>query len=143
MASAYYRLLNAEGQRQSAVASLENAKAVEEDAGARLANGLATKPDQMEATAARAQSDYDLQAAIGAVDIAQGDLATAMGLPPETPLKVQSIDALKLPEQFASSVDEEMQKAFKQRPEMLGQMAKVALLAHPRSSRRGRHTFPS
>src|SRR5579863_8748974 len=52
VASAYYRLLNAEGQRQAAEASLENAKTVEEDATARLANGLATKPDELEATAA-------------------------------------------------------------------------------------------
>ena len=53
VASAYYRLLNAEGQRQAAEISLENAKTVEEDAKARLANGLATKPDELEATAAR------------------------------------------------------------------------------------------
>ncbi|HTB96606.1 MAG TPA: TolC family protein [Terracidiphilus sp.] len=125
VASAYYRLLNAEGQREAANVSLENAKAVEDDAGARLTNGLATKPDQMEAAAARAQSDYDLQSAIGAVEIAQGDLATAIGLPPETVFKVQGIDELKLPKDVAESVDEEMQLAFKQRPELLEQMARV------------------
>src|SRR6266567_5817086 len=36
VASAYYRLLNAEGQRQAAEASLVNAKTIEEDATARL-----------------------------------------------------------------------------------------------------------
>ncbi len=125
VASAYYRLLNAEGQRTAAEASLENAKAVEDDAASRLANGLATKPDQMEATAARAQSDYDLQSAIGAVDIARGDLATAMGLPPGTVFKVQGIDELKLPTAIADSVDDEMARAFKQRPELLEQMARI------------------
>jgi outer membrane protein len=125
VASAYYRLLNAEGQRDAADVSLDNAKAVEEDASARLANGLATKPDQMEAAAARAQSDYDLQAAIGAVEIARGDLATAIGLPPNTMIKVQGIDELKLPQDVAASVDQEMQLAFKQRPELLEQMARV------------------
>ena len=66
VAEAYYRLLNAQGQREAAETSLENARAVEQDAKARLENGLATKPDELEAAAARAQADFDLQAAIGA-----------------------------------------------------------------------------
>ena len=124
-ASAYYRLLNADGQRKATEVSLENAKTVEEDAQARLANGLATKPDVLEATAARAQSDYDLQAAIGAVEIAHGDLATAIGLASQTPFKVQGIDELKLPATIADSVDQEMERAFKQRPDLLEQMARL------------------
>lgn len=123
VASAYYRLLNAEGQRQAAEVSLANAKAVEEDAKARLANGLATKPDELEATAARAQAEYDLQAAIGAVDVARGDLATTIGIAPDTPFKVQEIDALKLPSSVADSVDQEIDRAFQQRPDILQQFA--------------------
>lgn len=125
VAAAYYRLLNAEGQRQAAEASLENAKAVEEDATARLANGLATKPDELEATAARAQADYDLQAAVGAVAIALGDLATVVGLPPDTAFKVQGIDELKLPSSIADAVDQEMDRAFSQRPDLLRQLARL------------------
>ena len=125
VASAYYRLLNAEGQRQSAVVSLENAKAVEEDAKARLTNGLATKPDELEATAARAQADYDLQAAVGAVDIARGDLATVVGAEPGTPFKVQGIDELKMPTSIAASVDQEIERAFSQRPDLLRQLARL------------------
>jgi outer membrane protein TolC len=125
VASAYYRLLNAEGQRQAAEVSLENAKAVEEDAKARLANGLATKPDELEATAARAQADFDLQAAVGAVDIARGELATVLGLEPGTIFKVQGIEELKLPSSLAGSVDEEIDRAFNQRPDLLKQLARL------------------
>ncbi len=125
VASAYYRLLNAEGQRDAAEVSLENARTVEEDASARLANGLATKPDQLEATAARAQADYDLQAAVGAVDIARGDLATAIGSAPGTFFKVQTIDKLQLPSAIADSVDQEIDRAFSQRPDMLQQLARL------------------
>ncbi len=125
VASAYYRLLNAEGQRQAAEVSLDNAKAVEDDATARLANGLATKPDQLEATAARAQAEYDLQAAVGAVDVARGDLATAIGIAPDTQYKVEEIDALKLPSSIADSVDQEIDRAFKQRPDLLEQFARL------------------
>jgi outer membrane protein len=125
VAESYYRLLNAQGQRQAAQASLENAKAVEEDAKARLENGLATKPDELEATAARAQADFDLQAAVGAVDVARGDLATALGLAPGTVLKVEDIDQLKLPSSIASSVDQEIDRSFSQRPDLLQQLARL------------------
>lgn len=125
VASAYYRLLNAEGQRQAAQASLENARAVEEDAKARLANGLATRPDELEATAARAQADYDLQSTVGAVDIARGNLATAIGIDPNTPFKLEEVDTLKLPSSVADSVDREIERAFAQRPDMLQQLEKL------------------
>jgi outer membrane protein TolC len=125
VAEEYYRLLNAQGQRQAAEASLDNAKAVEEDAKARLENGLATKPDELEATAARAQADFDLQAAIGAVDIARGDLATALGIDPGAVFAVEGIDQLKLPSSIADSVDEEMNRAFSHRPDLLAQLANL------------------
>jgi len=125
VASAYYRLLNARGQREAAEVSLKNAEAVEEDAQSRLNNGLATKPDVLEATAARTQSDYDLQAAIGAEDIARGELATAMGLPPGTEFKVQSINDLATPSAMADSVDQDIDRAFAQRPELMEQVARI------------------
>jgi outer membrane protein len=125
VASAYYRFLNARGQRLAAEASLKNAQSVEEDAQSRLNNGLATKPDVLEATAARAQADYDLQAAVGAEDIAHGDLATAMGLPPDTAFQVQSIDELPLPKDLADSVDAEIDRAFAQRPELMEQVTRL------------------
>jgi outer membrane protein TolC len=125
VASAYYRLLNAEGQRQAAEASLENARTVDENAKARLASGLATKPDELEAAAARAQADFDLQARIGAVDIARGDLATAIGVTPGTAFKVEGIEQLKLPSSVADSVDREMDRSFSQRPDLLQQLARL------------------
>lgn len=124
-ASDYYRLLNAEGQREAAEVSLKNAQTVEEDAQNRLNNGLATKPDVLEATAARTQSDFDLQAAVGAEDIARGDLATVMGLPPETAFQVQGIRELATPSAMADSVDQDIDRAFAQRPELLAQVARV------------------
>jgi outer membrane protein TolC len=125
VSSAYFRLLNAKGQRDAAEASLKNAQTIEDDAQSRLANGLATKPDALEATAARAQADYDLQAAIGAEDIAHGNLATTMGLPPETEFLVQDIHELATPTEMADSIDKEMDRAFAQRPELMEQVARV------------------
>jgi outer membrane protein len=125
VAAAYYRLLNAQGQRQAAEVSLRNAQAIEEDAQSRLNNGLATKPDVLESTAARAQSDYELQAAIGAESIAWGDLTTSMGLPPDTRFQIQDIKDLATPKAVADSVDQELDRALVQRPELLEQLARA------------------
>src|SRR5258706_13897217 len=76
---AYYRLYNSIGQEDAARSSLSNAKAVEQSAEERLTNGLATLPDLLEARSATAQAEYDLQSALGAEEIAHGDLATAVG----------------------------------------------------------------
>jgi outer membrane protein len=139
VASAYYRLLNAIGQREAAEVSLTNARTVEEDSESRLANGLATKPDQLEATAARAQADFDLQAAVGAEDIARGELATVLGLPPETRIQVQPISELPLPSAMVDSVDHEIDRAFSERPDLLEQLAR--LRAAQASIRQARSTY--
>lgn len=125
VAESYYRLLNAQGQREAAEASLENAQAVDEDAKARLQNGLATKPDELEAAAAQAQAGFDLQAAVGAVDIARGGLATALGVDPATVLKVEGIRELRMPSFIANSLDQEIERAFSQRPDVLEQLARL------------------
>src|SRR5215469_17604320 len=75
---AYYQLLNASGQEDAARASLSNAQAVQQAAEDRLNNGLSTLPDVLEARSATAQAEYELQAVLGAQEIARGDLATSL-----------------------------------------------------------------
>lgn len=136
--SAYYRLLDANGLRQAAEVSLRNAQAVQTDVQDRLNHGLATRPDLLEAQAATAQAQYDLQAAVGAEQIAHGDLATVLELPPETDFQVQKIGALNLPDQLADSVKTETQRALAQRPDLKALLAKVksanAVIRQQRSS---------
>ena len=123
--AAYYRLLNAMGQMDAAEASLKNAQAVEEDAQDRLNHGLATKPDVLEATASTAQAQYDLQSVIGAEEIARGDLATVMGLPPQTVYHVQDVNELKMPGEITQSIDAAIDHAFEQRPDLKAQLAQL------------------
>lgn len=123
--AAYYGLLNQIGQQGAAEASLKNAQTVQEDAEDRLAHGLATKPDVLEATAATAQAEYDLQAVVGAEDIARGDLATALGLPPETQIKIEAIDSLPAPSDLVQSVEQAVDRAFQQRPDLKEQVARL------------------
>jgi len=125
ISAAYFRLLNAKGQREAAEVSLKNAETVEADADDRLNHGLATRPDLLEAGAARAQGDFDLQAAVGAEAIALGHLVTLMGLPSETDLKVQTLSELSIPSEMKDSLNEEIERAFHQRPELLEAIARV------------------
>ncbi len=136
--SAYYQLLNAEGLRQAAEVSLRNARAVEADVQDRLKHGLATKPDFLEAQASRAQAEYDLQAAVGAEQIAHGNLAAVLDLPADTPFEVQNVGTLHVPTKLADSVQAETQRALKQRPDLTALLAKVkaanATIRHQRSA---------
>jgi outer membrane protein TolC len=119
----YYRLLDSKGQQDAAEANLKNAQTVQQAAEARLQNGLATLPDVLEARSATAQADYDLQAAIGATEIAHGDLATALGISPTTQFQVESIQTIKMPDGIADTVETSIDKALAQRPDLMQRVA--------------------
>ena len=122
---AYYRLLNAMGQEDSARASLSNAQSVQQAAKERLANGLATRPDVLEAQSATAQAEYDLQSILGAEEIARGDLATAVGTSLTSAIKVQLLDQLPTPDSMGDTVDQAISRALGQRPDLMQQVAEI------------------
>jgi outer membrane protein len=124
---AYYRLLNASAQDAAARASLANAEAVQQAAEERLRNGLATLPDVLEARSATAQSQYDLQAVLGAEEIARGDLATALGAPAATMIRVEPLGEVPTPESIADTVEQVTHRALDQRPDLQAQVAGVRL----------------
>ncbi|MGB8770653.1 MAG: TolC family protein [Candidatus Korobacteraceae bacterium] len=122
---AYYRLLDSKGQEDAAEANLKNAETVQQAAEARLQLGLATLPDVLESRSATAQADYDLQAAIGATEIAHGDLATALDISPTTQFQVESIQAIKMPDSIAGTVETSIDKALSQRPDLMQRVAQL------------------
>lgn len=124
-AASYYRVLNAMGQQEAAKATLLNAQTIEKDTQSRLDHGLATLPDLLEAQAASAQADYDLQAAIGELEIAQADLATTLGLPPGTQFQVQNIAELPIPDALTDTADKAVNRALAQRPDLLQRVANL------------------
>lgn len=121
----YYRVLDSKGQEDAAEANLKNAQTVQQAAEARLQQGLATLPDVLEARSAAAQADYDLQAAIGATEIARGDLATALGVSPTSQLQVESIQNLTIPQELPDSVENSIDRALAQRPDLLQRVAQL------------------
>jgi outer membrane protein len=117
--AAYYRVLNSKGQEDAQEANLKNSQTVQAAAEARLHEGLATLPDVLEARSAAAQADYDLQAALGATEIAHGDLSTAIGISPTSKLQVESIQNLIIPQDLTDTVDASIDRALVQRPDLL------------------------
>ena len=126
VSEAYYRLLNAAGQEEATGASLVSAQNVQQAAQERLRNGLATLPDVLEARSA-AQAQFDLQAVLGAEQIARGDLLTALGASAATPIRVQPLSEVPTPESVADTVETAISRALEQRPDLQAQFADVRL----------------
>ncbi len=142
VSQAYYRLLNAAGQEEAAGASLVNAQAVQQAAEERLRNGLATLPDVLEARSATAQAQYDLQAVLGAEEIARGDLATVLGAPASTRFRVQPLSEVPATASIADTVEQAIHRALEQRPDLLAQIADIRLGQAERQQARAAF-FPS
>ena len=123
--TAYYRVLSSMGQVDAARANLTNAQAVQQAAEDRLANGLATMPDVLEARSATAQADYELQAALGAEEIARGYLATAVGAPATTAIRVQPLDQVPTRESLGETVEQVIDRALGERPDLIEQLAEI------------------
>jgi outer membrane protein len=123
--AAYYRVLNSKGQEDAQEANLKNAQTVQAAAEARLHEGLATLPDVLEARSAAAQADYDLQAAIGATEIAHGDLATALGISPTSRFQVEGIQHLTIPQDLTDTVETSIDRALAQRPDLMQQVEQL------------------
>ena len=121
----YYRLLSSMGQEDAARASLSNAQAVQQAAEERLAHGLATLPDVLEARSSTAQAEYDLQAIVGAEEIARGDLATAVGASATAVILVQPLNQVPTPESIGDTVDQAIDQALVQRPDLMQQVAEI------------------
>jgi len=122
---AYYRFLDTKGKEDAARANLRDARTVQQGAEARLQSGLSTLPDVLQTRSAAAQADYDLQAAIGATEVAHGDLAVSIGVYPTTQFQVEGLENLKLPDGIADTVETSIDKALSLRPDLMQQVAEL------------------
>jgi outer membrane protein TolC len=79
----------------------------------------------LEARSATAQAEYDLQAVLGAIEIARGDLAIAVGTSATTVIQVEPLDRLPTPESVGETVDQAIDRALGQRPDLMQQVAEI------------------
>jgi outer membrane protein len=126
VSQAYFSLLRARGLREAAQVSLNDAKTTETAAQERRNNGLATVPEVLEAKAATAKAAYDLQSAIGAEKVEIGNLARTITTNPVKPLIVEPLDELKIPDKLDRSVEDAINTAFKNRPDLQADQARVS-----------------
>ena len=125
VSEAYYGLLNAIGLRKAAEISLSDARALEAAAQDRRDNGLATVPEVLEARAASAKANYDLKSALGAEHVEFGHLARAVTASPVKQFQVTSLEELRIPDHLDQSVEDAIALAFRERPDLIADEAKV------------------
>jgi outer membrane protein len=122
----FYQLGTARQKVMVTQSSLEAARTVEQAAQARFDNGLATKPELLQAEQQSAQSNFDLQASLGAESDARVALIESIGLLPTAQLKVADLPAKSYPNaQSEDSVGELITKALAQRPDLVAKLANV------------------
>src|SRR5262245_43196920 len=138
----FYRVQNAAGQEDAARVSLANAQTVQQAAEERLKNGLATLPDVLEARAATAQAQYDLEVVLGEEALAQGDLATTLAISPTVRIRVPPVTAAALPDSIVETVDQAIARALDQRPDLFQQLAEVRA-AHAEIKQAHSQYYPS
>jgi len=121
----FYDLGNARQYVAVARGALRAAQTVEQAVKARLDNGLAIKPQFLQARQQSAQFAFELEAALGAESDAQVALVDSLGILPTTQLQVVDFTDKPLPPAPGNSVDELIDLALSQRPDLLIKLANL------------------
>ena len=136
---AFYALTGVRARIAVAQSALDAARAVEAAAQSRSKLGLETVPDVLLARQQAVQAEFDLEDVAAKERDAQVALAESMGILPTTPLKVVDFSALSLPTALETSVEQTIDRALEQRPDLL---AKVALVREKKAAvRRARADY--
>jgi outer membrane protein TolC len=121
----FYELNTARQKVAVAESSLRAADTVAQAARARLDNGLATKPDVLQAEHQSAQAAFELEAARGALSDAQVAFVESLGILPTTKLQVANVSGKSFSENSADSLDDLLDRALSQRPDLVGKLANL------------------
>jgi outer membrane protein len=121
----FYQLGTARQKVLVARSSLEAAQTVEQAVQARVDNGLATKPELLQAQQQTAQTAFDVEATAGAESDARVALVESIGLLPTVPLHVADLGQRSTSDQANGSVDELIERALSQRPDLVAKLANV------------------
>ena len=116
--TSYYNLVTAQERLEASRQIVKTAQTTQDAAEAQRANGRATLPDVLNARAATAQSLYDLQSSIGAVDTARVVLRETIGVEPSDEIQVADPSGLPLPTEVAQSTADLVNTAKQHRPDL-------------------------
>src|SRR4051794_20026698 len=121
----FYQLGTARQKVLVAQSSVEAAQTVEQAVQARVDNGLATKPELLQAQQQSAQSAFDVEATTGLESDARVALVESIGLLPTVLLNVADLGQRTTSEQTNGSVEELIERALSQRPDLVAKLANV------------------
>src|ERR1700727_2477348 len=125
VASAYYQLVPAQERLQATEDTLRTAQTTQDAAENRLNNGLATLPDVLNARAETSQAVFDAESADGDEKIARVTLTEVGGAYPSRDLAIDSQRSAPLPERLTMSIEALIDRAMKDRPELMAQALRI------------------
>ena len=123
--SDYYKLVTAQERLQAAQETLKTAQTTQDAAEDRLQNGRATMPDVLNARAETSQAVFDVEAADGDEKIARVTLAEELGVDPSPNIVIDAQKNAPLPESLTLPVDELINRAMADRPDLMAQVAEI------------------
>ncbi len=121
----FYNYNTARQQVEAAQSTLEAAQTVAGAAKAQFDNGLGTTQDVLQAQQELAQSDYELVAAQGAQEDAEVTLVRSLGFFPTMHIRVEKISEKPVPDNLDESLDDMVDRALSQRPDLLAKLASL------------------
>jgi outer membrane protein len=122
---AYYVLSAAKASVSAAESNLKLARTSLDAAQERHQMGLATHPQILLAKQVEAQAVYDLENAKSMVHDAESVLYEAIGVAPDVPIAVQSVDNQNVPANLGDDVEKLIADALKRRPDVAAKIAAV------------------
>jgi outer membrane protein TolC len=125
VSQAYYRVLTATGRLRAAEEILQTSSTVQDAAEQQLKNGRATLPDVLNARAATAQSAYERESAEGDLRSSKVLLREAIGTEPSPEIEIVDNGITALPASLNSSIEELIQQAFVDRPDLFSRAQEV------------------
>jgi outer membrane protein TolC len=121
----FHALSAVRGKVAAARAALAAAQSLEKAATTRKQNGLATLPELMQAQEETARATYDVEDAVAAEHDALMALLESVGLRPGTQIDIADASKQPLPPALEESVDEAIDRALAQRPDLIARLASV------------------
>jgi outer membrane protein TolC len=125
VATAYYQLMTAQERLQATQETLRTAQTTQDAAENRLNNGLATLPDVLQARAETSQAVFDEASADGDEKVARVTLTEAVGADPSPNIVIDTQRSAPLPEKLTMSVDALIDRAMKDRPDLMAQALRI------------------
>lgn len=121
----FYTLTAVSGKVAAGRAALDAARSLEEAAVMRRQHELATLPEVLQAQEGTAQATYELEDALATEHDARMALLESIGIRPGTPIEIANVSEEPLPPALEESVDQAIDRALAQRPDLVARLADV------------------